>query len=128
MNRFSYVLVALIAIGLSIVGCQKDTLVTDVTHNEDPDLTWGQGDSIPIVTDFYFRGKIDSVLYTLQDSINGSYNLVFDSNYLACSDTTSFYAQLTGMYSLGLTNTLEVKFLKCIEDPVSYTHLRAHET
>lgn len=105
-----------LALSLGLIACQKDTLVTDVSHNEDPDLNWGKGDSTPLVTDFYFYGKIDSVMYTLQDSIDGSYNLVFDSTYLGCSDTTTFYGQLTGMYSLGNSYSLEVKFLKCIED------------
>lgn len=117
MKRFSVVGSLMIALILSFVACQKDTLVTDVVHNEEPDYDWGKGDSIPIVTDFYFQGKIDSTHYTLQDSIDGFYNLVFDSTFSPCSDTTTFYSQITGMYTLGLNNTLEIKFLKCIEDP-----------
>ncbi|MGB0805178.1 MAG: hypothetical protein ACPGRC_00720 [Salibacteraceae bacterium] len=117
MRKFSIGFVALTTLFLGIVACQKDTLVTDVVHNEDPDYDWGKGDSIPILTDFYFEGKIDSVKYTLQDSINGFYNLVFDSTFSSCSDTTTFYGQLTGMYTLGLNNSLEIKFLKCVKDP-----------
>jgi hypothetical protein len=111
----------LIIFGLGIYSCQKDTLVTDVPHNVDPDPNWPSGDSIPIVSNFYFKGKIDSTLYTLQDSITGFYNLVFDSVYTACdadgNGNGGFYGQLTGMYSLSGINTLEVKILKCIEDP-----------
>ncbi len=114
-NSFKLIFLGLV-VGLGLTACQKDTLVTDVPHNVDPDFNWGKGDSIPLVTNFYFYGKIDSVMYTLQDSIDGSYNLVFDSTYLGCNDTTTFYGQLTGMYSLGNAHSLEVKFLKCIED------------
>ena len=117
MKRLSLSVSVVFVLLISVVACQKDTLVTDVPHNQDPDINWGKGDSVPIVTDFYFVGKIDSTKYTLQDSINGFYNLVFDSTYSICSDTTTFYGQLTGMYTLGLNNTLEIKFLKCIEDP-----------
>jgi hypothetical protein len=117
MIRISHIFLLVLAFVIGLAACQKDTLVTDIPHNQDPDMTWGRGDSVPLVTDFYFRGKIDSALYTLQDSIGGFYNLVFDSTYVGCSDTTTFYGQLTGMYTLGLNNTLEIKFLKCIEDP-----------
>lgn len=117
MSRISHYFVLILALGLGLIACQKDTLVTDVIHNQEPDPNWGKGDSTPIVTDFYFIGKIDSTLYTLQDSIDGFYNLVFDSTYSVCTDTTTFHGQITGMYTLGLTNTLEIKFLKCIEDP-----------
>ena len=125
MKKYHQFFLLFLVVTGGIIACQKDTLVTDVPHNQPPDLGWGVGDSIPLVTRFYFRGKIDSVLYTLQDSINGSYNLVFDSTYSSCSDTTTFYGQLTGMYTLGMTNTLEVKFLKCIEDPTDLTDQRS---
>ena len=111
--KFSIVVLAL---GLGLMACQKDSLVTDVPHNQDPDLNWGVEIPTPIVAPFYFKGKIDSTLYTLQDSIDGFYNLVFDSGYAACNGSDVFYGQLTGMYSLGGVHTLEVKFLKCIED------------
>lgn len=121
MKKYFSIYLLLIIVGFGVVGCQKDTLVTDVPHNVDSDPNWGKGDSIPIVSNLYFKGKIDSTLYTLQDSIDGFYNLVFDSVYSSCNadgnGNGGFYAQLTGMYSLSGINTLEVKLLKCIEDP-----------
>lgn len=117
MNKSLKFLLLISVLAFGMVACQKDTLVTNVPHNQEPDLGWGKGDSVPLVTDFYFQGKIDSTFYTMQDSIDGFYNLVFDSTYLDCSDTTTFYGQLTGMYTLGMNNSLEIKFLKCIEDP-----------
>ena len=114
-NIFKFSIVVL-ALGLGLMACQKDSLVTDVPHNQDPDPNWGVGIPTPIVAPYYFEGKIDSVLYTLQDSVDGFYNLVFDSGYAACNGTDVFYGQLTGMYSLSGVKTLEIKFLKCIED------------
>ena len=121
MRKF-YIASLLIALfGFGFMACQKDDLVTDVIHNQDPDPNWGQGDSTPIVSRFYFKGKIDSTLYVLQDSINGFANLVFDSSYVSCDSdgngNGTFYGQLTGMYTLSGDHTLEIKFLKCILDP-----------
>ena len=121
MKKYYFASILIFLFGFSFIACQKDDLVTDVVHNEEPDYTWGQGDSTPIVSDFYFKGKIDSTLYVLQDSIDGFANLVFDSNYVACdadgSGNGTFYGQLTGMYTLSGDHTLEIKFLKCIADP-----------
>ena len=120
MKIFQIVLVFSVFV-IGAYSCQKDNLLTDVVHNQDPDMNWGQGDSIPIVAPFYFQGKIDSLLYTLQDSITGYNNLVFDSTYVNCfltdtSDTNFFYGQLTGMYTLDGRGSLEIKFLRCIDD------------
>jgi hypothetical protein len=119
MKSIYKLLLVFTVLTVGFFSCQKDTLVTDVPHNVDPDFTWGKGDSIPIVAPYYFTGKVDSVFYTLQDSINGFYNLVFDSGYVACDSPSVFYGQLTGMYSLSGTHTLEIKLLKCIGDSTS---------
>ena len=121
MNNSFKFLILILAFSASFFSCEKDLLVTDVTHNKEPNLNWGVGSDNPIIKDFYFKGKIDSTFYVLQDNLDGFYNLVFDSTYLECNDTTTFHGQLTGMYTLGLTNTLEVKFLKCIKNPKSKT-------
>tara|TARA_R110002050_G_scaffold297339_2_gene458637 strand:+ start:52711 stop:53484 length:774 start_codon:yes stop_codon:yes gene_type:complete len=121
MKKYFSIYVLLILLGLGSIGCQKDSLVTDVPHNVEPDPNWPPADSIPIVSKLYFKGKIDSTLFTLQDSIDGFYNLVFDSVYAPCdadgNGNGGFYSQLTGMYSLSGIHTLEVKLLKCIKDP-----------
>lgn len=97
--------------------CQKDTLVTDVPHNQVPDFNWGKGDSIPIVAPFYFVGKIDSQLYTLQDSISGYLNYVFDTAITECPGDTNmvFYAQNTGFYTLEGIQSLSINFLTCVD-------------
>ena len=120
MKKIYLLSLVVLTLGLGLMSCQKDTLVTDVPHNEDPDPEFGKGIPIPIVAPFYFKGKIDSSLYVLQDSITGYLNYVFDAGYTACDADGSgngvFYGQLTGMYTLGGTQSLEIKFLKCIED------------
>jgi len=120
MKKIYLLSLVVLTLGLGFMSCQKDTLVTDVPHNEDFDPRWGKGQPIPIVAPFYFEGKIDSTHYVMQDSIAGYLNYVFDAGYAACDADGNgkgvFYGQLTGMYTLGGTQSLEIKFLKCVED------------
>ena len=106
-----------IAIAMMLVSsCYKDELVQDVVHNEDPDFDWGKSDSVPIVKQFYFKGKIDSLFYTFQDSIDGYYNLAWDSNYAPCDQSNYLHGQVTGFYNPGGKEILEIKLLGCISD------------
>jgi hypothetical protein len=116
--RNKFIAIAILLIGvIAFESCQKDNLETNVIHNQIPDYDWGLGDSIPIVAPFYFKGKIDSQLYTLQDSIQGYANYVFDSALTLCPDDTSmaFYEQATGFYTLSGLNSLEIRFLVCAD-------------
>lgn len=116
--RKKILVVGLLFLGLAFLNsCQKDSLVTNVPHNETPDFNWGQGDSIPIVAPFYFTGKIDSQLFVMQDSIDGYLNYVYDSALTQCPNDTStvFYAQTTGFYTVSGQYSLDIKFLTCVD-------------
>ena len=118
-NIFTLVIVS-ISIGFAMVSCQKDNLITNVPHNQPTDPNWGQGEPDSIVAPFYFVGKIDSQLYTFQDSINGYYNLAYefaDSGNVFCdSPNVIFYGQGFGMYTAGGTSSLDIKIMNCIAD------------
>lgn len=116
-NIFTLVVVSLI-VGFGMVSCQKDNLVTNVPHNIPTDPNWGKGEPDSLVAPFWFRGKIDSQLVTFQDSIDNYYNLAYelaDSGNPYC-DSTIFFGQGFGMYTLNGTESLDIKILGCVSD------------
>jgi hypothetical protein len=112
-----FVGVLALSFAVLLVSCEKDNLITNVPHNLPVDSNWGKGEPDSLVAEFYFRGKIDSVLYTFQDSLGGYYNLAYDSGYIKCDDTNKvFYGQSFGMYTQTGLSSLDIKFLKCLSD------------
>ncbi len=110
----------LLALLMSVTSCYKDDLVQDVPHQQDPDYGWGKSDTIPIVKQFYFKGKIDSLHYTFQDSVQNYVNIAYGSNYAPCDSGNYLHGQVTGFYdTLSGRESLEIKLLGCVSDTTS---------
>ena len=124
MKNIFTLFVVSIGIGFAFVSCQKDNLITDVPHNQPTDPNWGKGEPDPLVAPFYFRGKIDSTLYTLQDSIKGMYNLAYeiaDSGNALCDTPNIFFGLGFGMYTLTGSSSLDIKIMNCVADTADTT-------
>lgn len=110
--KYAFLLVAAAILGHA---CITDELYQDVPLNEPYNEEWGLGDSVPIVSSFYFTGKVDSMRMTLQDSIQNVVQTWDSIKYGPCGDSNIIFGQVI---RLGDTvtnrNVLEIRFLNCL--------------
>ncbi len=99
--------------------CEKDDLKQDVPRDEPFDETWGEGDSVPLVARHYFRGKIDSEVVVLQDSIRNYISLFSSIRYGICGGDSAVEFMGFGTVlrpEAENRNSIEIQFLSCVPD------------
>ena len=115
-NRKLWILTALAA-SFFVIACEKDSLNTNVDPDPAYNPEWGTGEDIPIVTDVYFKAKIDSTVYVFQDSIQDSWNTTDTLKGEACGDSSTQFIQLTRFSnSFFGSNEIEFRFVNCLAD------------
>tara|TARA_B100000780_G_C21089399_1_gene439008 strand:- start:106 stop:804 length:699 start_codon:yes stop_codon:yes gene_type:complete len=115
-NRKLWILTALAATFFT-VACEKDSLNTNVEPDPVYNPDWGLGDDIPIVTDIYFKAKIDSTVYVYQDSIQNQYNTTDTLKGEVCGDSSTQFIQLTRFTDTWFGfNEIEFRFINCLAD------------
>ncbi|KAB1065199.1 hypothetical protein [Salibacter halophilus] len=112
--RKAWLFIAL-AIPFLWVACEQDTLNQSIPKDQPLDENWKKGDSVPIVSNFYFQGKIDSQMYTIQYAIN-NYGVLFDSIKYGLCDTSNNFMGFNTTLGSAMNNSLTLKFLSCIPD------------
>ncbi len=116
MINMRYFLIVL-AVSLSVVGCIEDELNQTIPKDETFDPNWGQGDSIPIVGDYYFAAKIDSSYRVYQTGIEGYDNTVDSLYYGKCGDSNVYVGQTSLLSKDSLEpGSIELNFVSCMPD------------
>jgi len=116
MKKNLRIVAYLLASFVVVTACQEDNLFTDVDPAPPLNPNWGKADSIPIISEYYFRGKIDSAFYTIQDGVQ-SYENVIDSAWFApCETDKNLVGQTTKLESFSDPRALEIRFLNCLTD------------
>lgn len=115
-NRKLWILSALAATFFT-VACEKDSLNTNIAPDPVYNPDWGLGEDIPIVTDVYFKAKIDSTVYVFQDSIQNSWNTTDTLKGETCGNSRTQFIQLTRFSNtLFGINEIEFRFINCMAD------------
>ena len=113
MNRKHFWLLPLLAV-LAFASCEKDVLSEDVPPTDPFDPNWGVGDSVPIVSRYYFTGKVDSFVYTLQDSSSDYVNVLDSATGWDCDTSNAMFSQSSILRdTTGSGPSLEIEFLQC---------------
>lgn len=112
--NYKSIIYSLIIAALGFAACQKDDLKQDVSLNEPFDPTWGTGDSIPIYSKFYIKGKFDSVYTAYQDSLQGFKSTVDSISYGPCDTNKNVVGQITTLKDTLTGEGFEIKILSCL--------------
>tara|TARA_Y100000782_G_C10170836_1_gene259703 strand:- start:579 stop:1238 length:660 start_codon:yes stop_codon:yes gene_type:complete len=103
--------IALTAVGLAFFACKKEDLSSGTPVIDTP---FTPIDETPIVSDYYFTGKIDSQYVTLQDSIQDFTFFIDSVAYGACDTNKNVVGHIAGFFNyVGSPQNIEIKFLKC---------------
>ncbi|HBH05982.1 MAG TPA: hypothetical protein DDX92_05215 [Flavobacteriales bacterium] len=117
MSKLRFIIIGVLITALS-VQCETDSLVQDVPHNQDPNLDWGKNPPPDIVANYYYQGKIDSTLLTLQDGIGSVVNVFSERLVTPCDSADSLFEIRTQFVDTISNEILTIKLFSCVNDSI----------
>lgn len=117
MGKLKIIIIGVIITAFA-VQCETDSLVQDVPHNQIPNLGWGKKPPPEIVSNYYYQGKIDSTVITLQDGISNVVN-TFSERLVTRCDTTDSLLEIKTQFTNSVTNeSLTIRLFSCVNDSI----------
>lgn len=107
-NKLTAILALLVSTA-AFFACTEETLSLGSPVIDQPFLPV---DTAPIVEEYYFKGKIDSMHITMQSPLQGVSYFSDSISYGSCDTNRTVIGHTTGLAS-ALGQKLEVRFLKC---------------